>query len=217
MIELFEKWYPLVLYIAEGAFVNIYYTFISVSIGLIFAIFLALGKVSKSKALRFLSNLYTSIFRGTPLLIQLFIIYYVLPGVLNIKISVFMAAITALSLNSAAYVSEILRSGINAVDKGQFEAAKALGLPQYLIMKDIIFPQAICKILPSLINELINMLKETAVISMIGEVDILKRAQLVAGEQYNYLIPMLTAAICYYVIVLVLTWTSSSVEKRIAL
>ena len=125
--------------------------------------------------------------------------------------------IFSFSLNSGAYVSEIIRGGISSIDKGQFEAGLALGLSKFQVMKDIIFPQGIRRILPALVNEMINMLKETSLISIIGEAEILRRAQMVASEQYNYTIPMLTAAACYYIVILILSKAGMSLEKKLSL
>ncbi len=217
MIEFLHIWFPEILFIAKGLLINLQYTFISVFIGLFIAVIIAFAKVSKSKVASFLAGSYASFFRSTPLMIQLSIIYYVLPGLLGVKISVFTAAVISFSLNSGAYVSEIIRSGINSIDKGQFEAAKALGLSERNMMIYIILPQAVRKILPALINELINMLKETAIISIIGEAEILRRAQMVASQHYNYLVPMLTAACCYYIVVLSFVYIAGIVERKLAI
>ncbi|MBP7190386.1 MAG: amino acid ABC transporter permease [Rickettsiaceae bacterium] len=201
------------LFIAEGAIVTLKYSVISVIFGLVIGTLLALLKTSKYKSLRIAGDVYTSIFRGTPLLIQLMIIYYGLPNI-GIKLGVFAAGVIAFSLNSGAYVSEIIRSGINSVDHGQFEAAKALGIPTRLTMKDIILPQAIRKILPSLINELINLLKESAIISILGEMDLMRRAQMVASESFIFFTPFITATICYYLLVVSFTYLARILEKR---
>lgn len=214
MLDFISNWSDDVYFIAEGMILNIEYTFISVFFGLIIASLLAILKTSKNRYASFFADAYTSFFRGTPLMIQLSLIYYVLPSLIGIKISVFAAAILSFSLNSGAYVSEILRSGINTVEKSQIEAAFSLGIPKYLVIKDIIFPQAFRKILPPLINELINMLKETSLISIIGEAEILRRAQMVANQKYNYMIPMLTAALSYYIVVLALVYVANKLEKR---
>ena len=213
MIENFLAWMPEIRYILSGIIVNIQYTLISVTIGLFIGSVLAISKVSRFYSLRLIANAYTSLFRGTPLIIQISIIYYVLPGLIGAKIAVFTAAVLAFSLNSGAYVSEILRSGINSVDKGQIEAAKALGISDYKCTKDIILPQAIRKILPALVNECINMLKETSLISIIGESEILLRAQAVASQKFNYVVPMLTAAAGYYVVVLILVYCAGKLEQ----
>lgn len=217
MIEFFNKWSPDLLFISSGIIVNIKYTFIAISIGLILGAFLAFSKKSNIFILRAFANFYTSIFRGTPLIIQISIIYYVLPGVLDTKISVFAAAVISFSFNSAAYVSEILRSGLNSVEVGQIEASRALGVPEHITMRDIILPQAIRKILPALVNEFVNLLKETSLISIIGEAEVLRRAQMVASQKYNYVVPMLTAALSYYIVVLILVHIAGKLENKLKL
>ncbi len=216
MLEFITKFTPKMLFIAEGTLVTLQYSILSVIFGLMIGVILALCKTSKYNSFRIFADIYTSIFRGTPLLIQLMIVYYGLP-IIGIKLTVFVAGVLAFSLNSGAYVSEVIRAGINAVDKGQFEAAKALGIPKYLAMKDIILPQAIRKILPSLINELINLLKESAIISILGEMDLMRRAQVVAAESYSFFTPMITAALCYYILVISFTALAKILEKRLAI
>lgn len=211
------SWLPHFLFIIQGTIVTLEYSIIAVFFGLIIGTILAICKVVDKKAIRVFAIFYTSIFRGTPLLIQLSIIYWGLPGILGIKLNVFVAGIIAFSLNSGAYVSEIIRAGINAVDKGQFEAAKALGIPPILRIKDIILPQAIRKILPSLINELINLIKESALISIIGGMDLMRRAQIVSAETYSYFAPMIIAALTYYSLVMVVSFIARILEKRLAL
>ncbi|MDX2050256.1 MAG: amino acid ABC transporter permease [Rickettsiaceae bacterium] len=210
-----DQWGADIIFIIAGILVNLKYTFISVFVGLLFATILAASKFSKNFFVKLLADSYTSVFRGTPLLIQLTIIYYVTPSITGLKLSVFFAACLSLSLNSAAYVSEIIRSGINSVDQGQFDAAKALGLNDNLILRDIILPQALKKIFPALVNELVNMLKETSIISIIGEMDILRRAQIVANQKYNYIIPLMTSAMTYYIIVLILVYIANRLEDKL--
>jgi polar amino acid transport system permease protein len=206
-----------IIFIIEGSLITLKYSVISVFFGLIIGTLLAVCKTGKYRSLRYFSNFYTSIFRGTPLLIQLSIIYYLAPTIIGIKLSVFVAGVLAFSLNSGAYIAEHIRAGIEAIDKGQIEAGKALGVPQYYIMKDIILPQAIRKMLPSLINELVNMLKESAIISFLGEADLMRRAQVVAAEKFDYFTPIITAAICYYVLVFIFNWLAVKMEKRMAI
>jgi arginine/lysine/histidine transporter system substrate-binding protein len=197
-----------------GIFTTLKYALISVSLGLIFGTLIALSRISNIKLLQLLSQAYVSIFRGTPLLVQLYIVYFALPGLLKIEISAFAAGIIAFSLNSAAYASENIRGGIASVDKGQFEAAKSLGMPYWMMMRYIIMPQALKNILPSLVNEAINMVKESSIISFIGEADITRRANIVASEQYNFLQPLLVAALCYYILVVSLNFLTKLLEKR---
>jgi polar amino acid transport system permease protein len=178
---------------------------------------LAILKVIDIKILRFTAYAYTSIFRGTPLLVQLTIIYFGLPSLIGLKLSMFASGVIAFSLNSGAYVSEIIRAGIESVDHGQVEAAKVLGISPILRMKDIILPQALRRILPALVNELINLIKESALVSVIGEMDLMRRAQMVSAETYSFFAPMLTAAITYYCMVLIISSFALFLEKRIAL
>ena len=207
--------YSQVFYILEGVFVTLKYSILSVFFGLFIGTFLALAKVSKVRVLRLFASIYTSIFRGTPLIIQLMIIYNGLPQLLGIKLSIFASGIIAFSLNSGAYTSEVIRAGIDAIDRGQFEAAKALSIPYHLMMRDIILPQAVLKILPSLVNELVNIVKESAIISMIGEMDLMRRAQTISSETYNYFTPMIIAAITYYILVMILSRIAALIEKRV--
>ena len=208
---------PHLYFILKGVTVTLKYSVISVFLGLIIGTILAFLKVIDLKILRLAAHAYTSIFRGTPLLIQLTIIYFGLPGLIGLKLSVFAAGVIAFSLNSGAYVSEIIRAGIESVDRGQVEAAKALGVSQVLRMKDIILPQAFRSILPALVNELINLVKESCLISVIGEMDLMRRAQVVSAETYTFFTPMLTAAATYYVMVLIISSFALLLEKRLAL
>lgn len=215
MFEYLIKFSPKILFIVEGTLITLKYSVIAVIFGLVIGVLLALCKVNKNRALRLFADFYTSIFRGTPLLIQLSIIYFASPYLIGIKFTVFMAGAISFSLNSGAYVSEVIRAGINAVDKGQFEAAEALAIPKFLIMKDIILPQAIKNIFPSLTNELINLIKESAIISMFGEMDLMKRAQIVSLETYNYFFPMIVAACCYYILVMLISFIVRIIEKKL--
>ena len=227
-----EHFIKAITYIPAGIFVTLQYSLISIFFGLIIGSVLSLCKVSHFKSLKFFANCYTSIFRGTPLLVQLFFIYFALPSVIentiklfsdyfalnltvNIEISAFAAGIIAFSLNSGAYVSENIKAGIESVDKGQFEAAKALAMPYKMMMQYIILPQAIRNILPSLVNEAINLTKESAIISVIGVADIMRRANIIAAEQYSFSEPLLIAAVCYYIIVMSMTLLAKALDKRL--
>jgi len=208
---------PSAYFILQGVIVTLKYSIISVFFGLILGALIAICKIAGSCTIKNLANFYTSIFRGTPLLIQLSIIYFGLPSIFNIKVSVFLGGVIAFSLNSAAYVSEVIRAGILSIDKGQFEVAKALNITNYYLYKDIIIPQAVRNILPSLVNELINMLKESAIISILGEGDIMYNAQLVSAETYRFFMPMIIAGIYYYAMVLCLTYLSKILERKLAI
>jgi len=204
-----------VVYIVKGTGVTLQYTFFAVSIGLFIGILLSLAKMSGKRVVIWPTKVYISIFRGTPLLLQLAFVYFAIPAMTGYDISIFVAGVTAFALNSAAYISEIIRAGIQSVDKGQFEAAKSLGIPYRQMMKDIILPQSFKNILPALVNELVNMLKESAIISTIGAADLMKRAQVISAEQYSYFAPLLVAAACYYVTVVILTSIAHQLERKL--
>ena len=203
-----------ILYIIKGSLVTLKYALSSIGGGILIAILLSFCNFSRITLLKYFAMLYVSIFRGTPLLIQLSIIYYAIPSLTGYKIAIFYAGTIAFSLNSGAYVSEILRAGINSVDKGQFEAAKTLGISTKTTMLSIIMPQAVKNILPSLVNELINLLKESAIISVIGEADLMRRATIVSSETYIYFTPLLIAGLCYYIMVMILTWGANLLARK---
>jgi len=203
------------LYIAQGAFVTLKYTFFSTLGGFFLGFLLALCKLSPFFLLKKAADSYTSIFRGTPLLLQLIIIYFGLPTICAYQVSALLAGVIAFSLNSGAYVSEIIKAGVQSVDGGQFEASQALGIPYGRMIKDVIFPQAIRNIFPALVNEVITLLKETALISILGENDLLKRARSISSESYTFFKPLLMAAFCYYVLVMVLSTLSKKIEKKL--
>lgn len=211
----FERILPSIPYILEGVQVTLAYTAVSLSLGFIWGMLLALCKVGHIISLKWCARFYTSIFRGTPLLLQLMLIYYAMPQLTGYRISIWEAGILTFTLNSGAYVSEVIRGGINAVEKGQMDAALSLGISYPLIMKDIILPQAIRNSLPSLVNEAINLLKESALVSVIGGADILRRANIVASEKYLYFEPLLFAGFLYYVLVMILTFGARLLEKRL--
>lgn len=205
---------PSIPYILEGIGITLQIVILATIIGLVLGILLALCKIGSIKPLKWFAEFYTSIFRGTPLVLQLMIIYYAMPQILGFNIEEIPAAVIAFGLNSAAYISEIIRAGINAVDKGQLEASKALGVPYAKMMKDIILPQAMKNILPSLMNEFITLNKESAIVTVIGALDIMRRAYVVGGATFRYLEPLLIAGVIYYVMTLVLTFLGKMIEKR---
>ena len=203
-------------YIVNGVFLTLSYAFLSVIFGFCGGTILALIRLSGVRCLVWFARFYLSIFRGTPLLLQLWIIYFALPQIIGTSIPAFVAGLLAFSLNSTAYVSEIIRAGIQSVPKGQVEIAKVLGCSRLQIMKDIVLPQAFRNVLPSLINEIVDLLKESALVSTIGEADLLRRANVVASEHFLYLEPLLVAGACYYVLVLILTSVAKIIERKLA-
>lgn len=214
MILQFHEIVPSIPFLLEGTLVTLKYTGFSLFFGLILGVIFALGKISKNVLFRSIAHVYTSIFRGTPLLVQLSIVYFATPQIFHYDISAFQAGLIAFSLNSGAYVSEIIRAGIQGVDRGQFEASKSLGIPERYAMRDIIMPQAVKNILPALVNEAVNLLKESAIVSVIGEMDLLRRANVVSSEKYLYFEPLIFVAVIYYILVMVLSQLAQLLEKR---
>ncbi|MCK0471480.1 amino acid ABC transporter permease [Halalkalibacter sp. APA_J-10(15)] len=210
----FDRIVPHIPFILEGIWVTLQFVSVSLIIGLLLGIILAFFKIGRVGILRFLANAYTSIFRGTPLILQLSIIYFGVPQ-FGIDISAYVAGVLAFGLNSAAYVSEIIRAGIQAVDKGQQEAADALGVPYRHTMLHIILPQAFRNILPALFNEFINLTKESAIVSVIGVMDLMRRAQIVNAQLYTYFETFLLIGLVYYILVMGLTLIGRFIERRL--
>ncbi|RIX51305.1 ABC transporter permease subunit [Paenibacillus nanensis] len=202
-------------YILKGIYVTLLFTLVSAAFGFILGTILSLFKISGIKPLEWFATAYTSVFRGTPLLLQLFLIYYATPQVFDYDISPLMAAGLAFGLNSAAYLSETIRGGIMAVDKGQREAAEALGIPYWTMMFRIILPQAVRTILPALVNECVALLKESSLVSVIGVMDIMRRANVVQATEFRALEALLFAGLIYYVLVLILTSFARLLERRL--
>ncbi len=158
-------------------------------------------------------NRLISILRGTPLILQLSFVYFSIPGLLGLKLNILTAGILTFGLNSSAYVAEILRAGIESLPKGQFEAAKTLRIPSFYMWKDIILPQVIRNILPAMVSEVVALLKETALITTIGGMDIMRTAQTLAAEQFTYFMPLCIAGAYYYVLVLCIEYAGKRIEK----
>jgi arginine/lysine/histidine transport system permease protein len=211
----FSQIVPYIPFILEGIWVTLQFVIVSIIFGFILGSILALFKISHIKVLNWIGDAYTSIFRGTPLILQLMIIYFAIPQLTGYDISPFLSAILAFGLNSAAYISEIIRAGIQAVDKGQVEAAQALGVPYRLMMKDLIFPQALKNILPALMNEFITLTKESAIVSTIGYLDLMRRAQVVGADTYRNFEPLIFVGIIYWLLVMGLTLVGKRFERRL--
>ncbi|AIY06154.1 ABC transporter, permease protein [Planococcus sp. PAMC 21323] len=211
----FSQIVPYIPFMLEGIWVTLKFVFFAIILGSILGTLLALFKIGSIKPLRWFADAYTSIFRGTPLILQLMIIYYSIPQLTGFDISPFLSAILAFGLNSSAYISEIIRAGIQAVDKGQVEAAQALGVPYSAMMKDIILPQALKNILPALMNEFITLTKESAIVSTIGYLDLMRRAQVVGADLFRNFEPLLFVGVIYWCLVMGLTMIGRVFERRL--
>ena len=193
-------------------------TVIALCIGVVLGLLIALirsthEQTGKLKLLNIVARVYLTIIRGTPSMIQILFFYSVIFATVNLN-NIVIGGI-AFGINSGAYVAEIFRSGITSVDKGQTEAGRSLGLNSAQTMRLIIIPQAFKNVLPALINEMIVLLKETAIIGYIGTIDITKAATLVQSRTYDALVPLLSAAIFYLILVMILTYFMGKLERRL--
>ena len=176
---------------------------------------IAVLKVLPCRPLRLVLDFYTSIFRGIPLIVLLFIAYFATPQLTGYKISMFAASVLTLGLNGSATVSETLRGGIEGVDRGQYDASRALGLPYVTMMTRIIIPQALRSVAPALVNEVITVLKSSSLVATIGLMDMMRAAQSVQALTYRAFEPFIIVAVIYYVIVMCLTVVTACLERRL--
>ena len=189
---------------------------ITVAVGAILGSLIALLRMSKFPPFRWISAIYTEIIRGTPMLLQLYLFYFALPQLIPfLNKKQYLCVAIALVCNSAAYVSEIIRSGIQAVDIGQTEAARSLGLSQSLTMTEIILPQAVKNILPALGNEFIMIIKDTSLASTFFIGDLMTQCLLIKGATYLTLEPLIMVAVIYFVLTFVLSKLLAVFERRL--
>ena len=215
MAEIWSEYWQVFLF--QGLKNTLLLTCISVALGTVLGTIVAMGKMSKFAPLRWLVSVYIEVLRGTPILLQLYLFYFVLPQVLPfLKLSQFVWVSIALCVNSSAYVSEVIRSGIQAVDKGQTEAARSLGLSESQTMMKIILPQAVRNILPALGNEFIMMLKETSLASTFFLGDLMTSYNVVKGATFLTLEPLTIVAIIYLCLTFPLSKIVEKFEKKMA-
>jgi len=218
MMESINKiigWMPALI---QSSGVTLALSVLSVGAALVFAVFLALGKISRNAVLSKLCGAYIFFFRGTPLLMQLFFIYYTLPQLipaLNIQ-SRFFAAWLAFTLNVAAYLAEIIRAAIQSIDKGQMEAARALGLTRRQAMRLVIIPQAYRRMIPPICNEFVMVLKDTSLVSIIALTDLTYQTKIIASNKASALV-YIPAMLIYLVITGVFTFIFNRLEKKLSI
>lgn len=211
-----------ILYLAKGALLSIGIAALSLLFGLILGTLGATGKRSKHALPRDIANVYVTIIRGTPLLLQILIIFSVIPSMYTamtgkiLRIDPLLIGVLAMSINSGAYQTELIRSGLNAVDKGQWEACETLGLSNWKTLKLVILPQAFKRIVPPLISEFITLIKDSSLISCIGAVELLKGAQIIGAQYFDVMSPYMLAAIFYLVMTCVVSMIGMKVEKRLS-
>ena len=200
-------------FMLEGAVVTIELFALTIVISLPLGLPIALGSNSRIKPLSIICKIYVLIFRGTPLLLQLFFFYFFFPLVLNIQMNAFVTVVLTYVLNYAAYFAEIYRGGINSIDRGQYEAAHALGLSKRQTMGDIILPQTMKAILPPVVNETITLVKDTALASSLPVIELMKATNSAVNRMTD-MTPFFFAAIIYLIMTFVLTVVAGRLEKH---
>lgn len=218
-----KDWIP---FIFKGLNITLLIALVAAIFGVIIGIVIVV--LQKIKVTKKLSTIYIDIFRGTPLILQLSIVYFAIPQFLDrlfngmigmdidFQLSGLIAAFITFSLNSAAYISEIIRSGINSVDKGELEAAKALGISKFNTYKDITLPIAFKNSFPAMMNEFITLVKESSIVSIIGIQDLIRRQQIVTSQTYMYFEPLIVVGIIYYIVIKILSYAGRKVEVRLS-
>ena len=203
--------FPLLL---VGAGVTIQITVLSTAIGFVIGLIVGVARISHVRLLRMLAEVYVEFFRGTPLLVQIFLFYFALPVSTGQRIDPFIAAISACGINSGAYVAEIFRAGIQSVDDGQMEAGRSLGMTWLQTMRYIIVPQAFKRVIPPLGNEFIAMLKDSSLVSVIGFEELTRRGQLIIAKTYGSFEIWMSVAVIYLVMTLTISRFVAYLERR---
>ncbi len=203
--------FPLLLL---GAGVTIKITAMSVALGVLIGLFVGIARICRVKPLRFLAAVYVDFFRGTPLLVQIFLFYFAVPVITGQRIDPYVAAVGSCGINSGAYVAEIVRAGIQSIDDGQMEAGRSLGMTWVQTMRYIIVPQAIKRVIPPLGNEFIALLKDSSLVSVIGFEELTRRGQLIIAKTYGSLEIWFSVAIIYLVMTLSISRLVAYLEKR---
>ncbi len=203
--------FPLLLL---GAGVTIKITVMSVALGVLIGLFVGIARICRVKPLRFFAAVYVDFFRGTPLLVQIFLFYFAVPVITGQRIDPYVAAVGSCGINSGAYVAEIVRAGIQSIDDGQMEAGRSLGMTWAQTMRYIIVPQAIKRVIPPLGNEFIALLKDSSLVSVIGFEELTRRGQLIIAKTYGSLEIWFSVAIIYLVMTLSSSRLVAYLEKR---
>lgn len=210
------------LYFAKGAAVSLLLAAVSLIFGIVFGILGCSAKRSKYLIFRVLGNFYVEVIRGTPMLLQILILFSVIPSIYTsitgqvLRINVYLIGAIALSINSGAYSTELIRSGINGVDKGQWEACETLGLSSKQTMRLVILPQAFKRIVPPMISEFITLIKDSSLISCIGAIELLKSAQVLGAQYFDVMSPYCIVALYYLFMTISISYIGRYVEGKLA-
>lgn len=211
ILELLRDFFPVLL---KGLGVTLELTAAGLVIASLIGILCGLINVSKKKLPRFIANTYINIIRGTPFLVQAYIIYFGIPIALNLRMGEMTAGILALSLNAGAYMAEIVRAGIESVDRGQMEAARSLGLPYMKAMRKVVLPQALRTMMPSIINQFIITLKDTSILSVMGIRELTLNGKIIIGNNMESMRIWFLVALFYFIVIMALTRISKYMERR---
>ncbi len=209
--DLMVKSVPLLL---AGAGITVQITAMSVALGLLIGCLVGIARLCTIKPLRYLAGVYIDFIRGTPLLVQIFLVYFALPAIIGRRVDPFFAAISACSINSGAYIAEIFRGGIQSIDKGQMEAGRSLGMSWAQTMRYVIMPQAFKRIIPPLGNEFIAMLKDSSLVSVIGFEELTRRGQLIIARTYASFEIWMAVAIIYLIMTFAVSRLVAVLERR---
>ena len=202
---------PLLL---AGAAVTLKITAMAVGLGMVFGLIAAIGALCNNRVIHCIARVYVVFIRGTPLLVQIFILYFALPVILGTRIDPFTAAVAACSINSGAYVAEIFRAGIQSISIGQRRAALSLGMTNYQAMRYVILPQAFKRVIPPLGNEFIAMLKDSSLVSVIGFEELTRKGQLIIADTYASVEIWTAVALLYLAMTFTISQFVSYMEKR---
>ncbi|MEM1075469.1 MAG: amino acid ABC transporter permease [Pseudomonadota bacterium] len=200
--------------LAEGVIVTLQVSALSAVLGLAFGVSLGLGGLSRNRAIRWAVAAYVDFIRGTPLLIQIFLVFFALP-MIGIRFDEFSAGVVALSLNAAAFVAEVVRGGVGSIERGQFEAAKAIGMRHRQILVYILLPQAYRQMVPPLTNELISLVKNSSLLSVISVYELTRAGQAIISVHFVPFEIYTLLALYYYVLIKVLSWLSVQLERKL--
>ncbi len=203
-------------YLLAGSWMTVKITSLSVAVGIVIGIFGGLMRVSKNLILYWISTVYVEVIRGTPLLVQIFIVYFGLPS-LGIRLTPYLSAVAALGINSGAYVSEIVRGGIQSISKGQMEAARSLGMSYVQAMRYVILPQALVRILPPLGNEFIALLKDSSLVSTIAIAELTRVGQQIITRTFQSFEIWTGVALFYFVMTFIMSRIVRFLESRLAI
>ncbi|WP_210110479.1 amino acid ABC transporter permease [Paenibacillus sp. 1295] len=200
---------------ARSAWVTLELSFFGVLFGTLLGVIMALMRISRIWPIKFVASAYIELIRGTPMLVQILIIHYGLT-VIGVNLPAFMSGVVALTMNSSAYMAEVFRAGIQAIDKGQTEASRSLGMTNGMTLRYIILPQAFRNMLPAIGNEFIIIIKDSSLVSMIGIAEIIYTARTIQGVTFQPLAPLLVAAGLYFIITFTLANLLSWLERRLS-